>query len=742
MHSHSSTTFVYSFGVWVICLCLNAVDAAEPKPNPVADAALKRLEETVRGSSGDRGMLAAEIREFMAKYPGTPQSVRAAVLLRQLPSALDQLDPAKIAELEKFTWQPKELVGVLGEHRGRHAAPVSSVAFSRDGKWIASGGGSLVRTWDPATMRLLSRVGHHGAVTTVCFSPDSTLLASGSSDGTVVVWTISEKGELKQRHRMSVGSRGVACVDFAPNSTHLAAACGNHETHVWNVGGAKPVDVAVLGGHDKPVSAVAYSHDGKWLATGGADKTIRLWKLVNDAPEDFAVFDGLSAAVTSLAFSPKAPILVSGIADGLLLFWRVPSNSKAVPVASCQVQKTAVNAVAFSSSGNTIGAAYSDGIVRFWTVGTRPVERGRLQGHVGSVNGLAYGLDNRLMATAGSDWMVRSWDLSTPRVTQRFEPWSHLSSANSVAFARDGDTLASGSEDTVLRLWDLTRDEPRTRNYLKGRPNEVGPITRVAYSPNGKYVAAACRNRFILQWDTSTARPLQSVTETGRHAISYLTYTPDSTFLVAGQQRYCAVYDRGDGQELRRVEATETDFHCFAMSPDGRVVLTGSGDYLRDEKGKLVTKDGRYVYTDCMLRLWDLDRARELAVDKSHEVPIYSVQFLPGSRVVYTGAYESVMRKWNIEETITADKSHEMPGILYPRILGASLDGRLLVLRHGNSSGAVILWDATQDKPLTTWSLHEAVASVAFSPDSRHLALGLTTGVVYVLRLEQLATTP
>ena len=152
--------------------------------------------------TADLPRLRRDLLAFRVTHPGTQASLRAAKLLADLPSPLDRLDASTIPAVEKFASQPRELVGVLGEHRGRHAGPVAAVAFSSDGSMIASLGGGYLRLWNPTTMRLIGVAGDGSAA--VAFTPNSKNLVTANSGGTVHVWDLP-KG-LPPRLRFSVAA--------------------------------------------------------------------------------------------------------------------------------------------------------------------------------------------------------------------------------------------------------------------------------------------------------------------------------------------------------------------------------------------------------------------------------------------------------------------------------------------------------------------------------------------------------
>jgi len=702
---------------------------ADDAPNGEAEASLKALAERLADPSGNRARLRAEVLDFRLKYPGTPYAARASALMSQLRSPLDNLNPANIPALERFpTWQPKELVGVVGEHRGRHAAPVSCVAFSADGTLAASGGASYVRVWDAATLRLHSLVSHY-AVTSLAFSRDSKALVVGGAGGTVTVWDIAKVGQLKLRFSVQACTSAVYGVAFAPDNKSIAVACGDNAVRLYDVSGKKIEESATLNGHKQAVSAVAYSPDGKTLASGSYDMTIRLWDMRGKNSQERSVLEGHTATITALAYSPKGALASAG-ADLTVALWGTPTGSKPKPKVAFMPKAGNIAALSYSSTGNTLALACSDGTARLWNVAGLPKERSKLEGHASSVNGIAYAPDSKTLVTGSSDWTVRSWDVAGSKPKERFMPWSHLSTVYGIDFSLDLTTLVSGSQDTILRLWDLTKRDLKTRAYLKS--DDKVPIYTVAYSPDGKTVAAGgvCLN--VRQWDahiTTRTRPTLRTPE----YVNELLYSPDSRYILTRSRKTVVLWDAHKSGEVRRFVTQDMDIHCVAWSPDGKYVLTGHGIYLMKD-GKYVLKDGAYVYTDCIVRMFNVETGEEVYSDKSFTLPIYSVGFSVDSRQAFTGLYEAALRRWEVMPVGLKAAKGWKGASGYVQTMRFSPDGKHVVT--SGLDGQVVLWDLASGKRLKQWALQELVGNMTFASDSRHLAVSLTTGVVYLLRLE------
>jgi predicted NACHT family NTPase len=413
------TIFLGLAGIWYYAALARAqVEAAEvaEKEARAAEAEARRqaaLAQPLREQIAEHQRQAEEnVRQAREELRRLEQVRYAAQLARaqqeweqgnarKVKGLLDEVDPAF-----RDGWEWRYLTALLqkpAQALQGHTSPVLSVAFTPDGKRLASGSADgTVRLWDPATGKeALKFDAHKGKVLGLCFAPDGTILATAGDDKEAKLWDLT--GQLRWTLKVD---GGVRCIAYSPAAKTVAVGSDKGEIHLIDTG--KEESLNVLRGHTAGVACVCFSPDGKRIASAGNDKTVRIWDAATG--QELLTLKGHTEALLGLAFSPDAKTIASASADARIKLWDAARGQEK---ATLQGHTKEVHAVYFSPDGKTIASAGGDGRIKLWDVAAGQ-ESLTLKGHTGAVLTLAFSPDGAVLASGGEDKSVRLWEATKP----------------------------------------------------------------------------------------------------------------------------------------------------------------------------------------------------------------------------------------------------------------------------------------------------------------------------------------
>jgi len=632
---------------------------------------------------------------------------------------------------------------------------VKAVAYSPDGKILASGGYDKLRFWDVATGREVQAFPEvwqgGGFCSAFAFAPDGTTLAAGSgwssSSGPIHLWNVATGKQVFQTANAGRPgqSRYLQSLAFSPDGTTIAAAYGDRSISLLDARSGDALLDLQLG--KKGCPCIAFSPDGSLLASG-IDKegvgTIGIWNLETGQPP-LVINAEHGRGAHSLAFAPDGKTLYSG-----------------------GHKRTAIE----DGSQKNVSRKMSE--IRIWdaTTGRRiGVLEAYELGSGGCV--IRVSKDGRSVFCA-SDREIRIWDAATGKLVRAF-PWlGTVRGSHMLAVSPDGGTLATATYKNAIQLWDVRTGKPLV-SFSNGH---MGPVNSVAYSNDGKFIATAGGDGTARLWNATTGKPLHRYALARAQFMSVGFLPKENAFLASGvgpseppvyYPGVIVFLDTQSGKVLRKLTFPRP-VSTFTASHDGRMLAvalwdldreagkpednvvnlieTSSGKVIRElagHRGQIMalafSADDKTLLSgsqDRTLRQWEVETGKEERRIVWSKRPRVSMAFDTfGTTAVVSPTFDDSLFKWNLVtgKQLASLRLANTPGSR----VAISPDGRILargprcIIGPGAADRAIVLFDMHNGSELQRFQLPDnGIWSLAFSPDGKRLVSGDNRGTALV----------
>jgi len=500
---------------------------------------------------------------------------------------------------------------------------VTSVDYSSDGKTIASGSvDGTVRLWDASTGAPKGSpfVGHEQNIWQVTFGPDDGTIVSCSDDGTARLWDTTTAEILDQlRHgkqnqcAMAVGRRtglvavgtgenfilwrpfsgqtmtsslaverplqSITAVAVSPGENAIAIGIGD-SILMWDVE-ANALKTSITG-IDEGIKSLAFSPDGRLIASGGwSQPVIKLWR-VDDRPSFVRGIDGHAKGTMTASFVPHSQRLLTGGWDSKVMLWEVPDLT---PTLLGTHGDVGVLSSAISPDGNVAITGDAVGSLVMWNLGSGTQIRSVQAAHEKNVSSIAISPDGRLAASASDDHEIKLWTVVDGKPYGDALEY-HSDRVAVVCFDPSSRYLLSGSWDGTIAVWDLRKQKLRYDRI----DAHAGGVRGIAVSPNGKTLASAGNDGLVKVWTMETGNMLVPPLLDASGLAVAVAFSPDGRLLAGASTSELTLWDVGTMQSLSSpIPVPSATVSSVSFSPDSRKLAVTS--WLNDSN----------------IQIWDVD---------------------------------------------------------------------------------------------------------------------------------------
>jgi WD40 repeat protein len=522
----------------------------------------------------------------------------------------------------------------------------------------------------------------------------------------------------------------VNTVAYSPDGKTLASAGWDSFIKLWDI--ETGTEIRSLIGHPGvSIHSLSFSPDGKTLASGAHDKTNKLWDVATGAElmtlkwEDTGKFP----AVDAVKFNPDGKSLVSGSWDKVTKLWNTKTGKEL---------KTFTNSfarsAAFSPDGEILALGFDDFSIKLWNIATK-TELRTLRGHSAMVLSIAFSPNGKSLISIGDDKMSRLWDAETGKELRTIK-WPSPTDGY-FWFGQIGKVMASGQSrvdsmgfkywaNNSVRLWNMETgkelSEVKCRSYIL-------PIT---FSPDDKTLVGSCDDRKnITLWDVATGAELRTFTSNSIKLRAVEFSKNGKSLAISEANDTINLWDTESGRGLRITPTIPKELpagngvNTHIPTLVARILQVPGENFEFSPDGRIFARGGNW---DSTIRLWDVTRGKELRTFTGHRCDITALSFSADGAKLASGSCDKTIKLWDVAtgNLLLTLEGHtaEITSVSF------SQDGLLLASGSGTDDKTIKVWDVVTGKAVRTITGEPFyVASVSFGKDKNIVAsVGYSSG--------------
>jgi WD40 repeat protein len=479
---------------------------------------------------------------------------------------------------------------------------------------------------------------------------------------------------------------GVVSVAFSPNGKYLATSDTKGDIQIWNsLTLEKMTDCQE---HQHWTWSVEFSPDSQYLASASDDHKVKLWDVATG--NCLYTYVGHTYSVINVTFSPDGKMIASSSQDGTIRLWRVVVGKLDPEIQVLRGHHGRVWAIAFSPDHKSLISGGEDFMVRLWDLESGDCSAA-WETHVDCVRSVSFSPDSRLIVTSSHDRMIKLWDVATQECLQILS--GHQNIVSKVAFSPDGQQIISSSHDQTIKLWEVSSG--KCLKTLLGHRSRVGSV---AFHPNGEQIASGGDDHTTKIWSLKLGRCIRTLTGYN-NAILSIAVSPTSNYIASGHEdKTIRIWNVQAGKFIKTMLEHTNRVWSVQFSPDGSLLASGSAD--------------------CLVKLWDWQLGECLQTFRGHTSGVWQAAFSPNGQSIATTSYDQTMKIWDIATgtCLKTFSGHNSP------VVAVRFSSDSQVIASSDFSGKIKLWNGVTGNFNRDLQGHtNSVWSIDFSADNQWL---------------------